>query len=131
MFCRRNAKDGEDTGLTARELSHLQSHFVKTVLVMLYVHIHHPALVFLPQHAIRRVNAQLCGVLRGTWVGRTLRFLAYPSLSAKMLSVLNCKKVRAARERGEFFWLMGITSGMLRRSLYLSLSHTLSHTLSL
>ena len=57
VFCRRNAKDGEDTGLTARELSHLQSHFVKTVLVMLYVHIHHPALVFLPQHAIHSYAA--------------------------------------------------------------------------
>jgi hypothetical protein len=43
--CRRNAEDGEGTELTARELSRLQSHFVKTVLVMLCVHIaaaHHP-----------------------------------------------------------------------------------------
>jgi len=44
--------------LTARERSRFQSHFVKTVLVLL--------------------------------------FLAYPSLSAKMLSVLNCKELHGS-----------------------------------
>ena len=37
VFGRRTAEDESDAELTARERSRLQSHFVKTVLVMLFL----------------------------------------------------------------------------------------------